>query len=88
MNYITILDRSSDECPNIGTITGNSLEQKFKKAIESHFDAEMISYSFVDKQIENFTDCIHAYPIDVRIKIDSMGEEYETVVELSQTWIY
>ena len=88
MKYITILESENNECPNVGTITlPVDIENKFKGAIESHFDATLISYSFVEEQIENLDDCINGAPIDVLVKLDcDDGPEYR--VELSETWLY
>jgi hypothetical protein len=88
MNYITILESENRECPNIGTITSEGVEQKFKEAIESHFDAKLISFMFIDKQIEKLDDCINGLPIDVLVALDVCGLESEEKVELSQTWLY
>ena len=86
--YITILELENNECPNVGTITLENIEGKFKKAIESHFDATLTSFSFVDEQVERLSDCVNASPIDVLVKLDVDGETYKYRVELSQTWIY
>ena len=88
--YITILEIENwnNECPNVGTITLENIDGKFKKAIESHFNAALISFSFVDEQVKHLSDCINASPIDVLVKLDVDGEVYEYRVELSQTWVY
>ena len=88
--YITILEIENwnNECPNVGTITLENIDGKFKEAIESHFDAALISFSFVDEQVKRLSDCINASPIDVLVKLDVAGEVYERRVELSQTWVY
>ena len=88
MKYITILESNNSDCPNVGTITNQDVESKFKEAIESHFDAEMISFSFVNEQIENLGDCINASPIDVLVRLDVDGDISEYEVELSETWLY
>lgn len=89
MKYITILESENYECPNVGTITlPVDIENKFKEAIESHFDATLISYSFVEEQIENLDDCINGAPIDVLVKLDCGGMDSEYRVELSETWLY
>lgn len=88
MKYITILESNNIECPNVGTITNQDVESKFKEAIESHFDATLISYSFVEEQVENLDDCISGVPIDVLVKLDCDGMDSEYRVELSQTWLY
>jgi len=88
MKYITILESENNECPNVGTVTLEKIDTKFKEAIESHFDAELISTSFVDEQIENLSDCINASPIDVLVRLDVDGDISEYKVELSQTWLY
>lgn len=96
MKYITILESENNECPNVGTITSPvdiiytkfHLENKFKEAIESHFDATLISYSFVEEQVENLDDCISGVPIDVLVKLDCDGMYSEYRVELSETWLY
>jgi hypothetical protein len=87
MKYITILESDNTECPNVGTIPTKNTDSKFKEAIESHFDAALISFSFVDEQIKQLNDCINASPIDVLIKLDDGGEGLYKV-ELSQTWLY
>jgi len=100
MKYITILESENNECPNVGTITLPpnylkithplyvDIENKFKGAIESHFDATLISYSFVEEQVENLDDCINGAPIDVLVKLDCGGMDSEYRVELSETWLY
>lgn len=86
--YITILESDNSECPNIGTITTDNIEQKFKEAIESHFDADLLSYSFIDKNVTRLDDCINAVPIDVEVVLDVDGDNNTYKVELSQTWLY
>jgi pantothenate kinase len=86
--YITILEVGNEDCPNVGTIATGGAEHKFKEAIESHFDAELISFSFVDEGITHLTDCISASPIDVLVRLDVGFEQQEFKVELSQTWLY
>lgn len=92
MKYITILESNNTECPNVGTITNEDVELKFKKAIESHFDAEMIGYKFVNVYtVSSLTDCIDAVPIDVLVQtipFDCDDEITEYKVELSQTFLY
>ena len=88
IKYITVLEQGNSDCPNVGTIINENLDVKFKTAIESHFDADLISYSFVDEQINNLDDCINATPIDVLVRLDVDGVENEYTVELSQTWLY
>jgi len=88
MKYITILESENSEYPNVGTVTIENIGDKFKEAIESHFDATLISFSFVEEQIENLDDCINASPIDILVKLDVNGEASEYKVELSQTWLY
>ena len=89
MKYITILESNNSECPNVGTITNQDVESKFRKAIESHFDAEMIKYKFVNVYtVNDLTDCIDAVPIDVLVELNVDGEKSEYKVELSQTWLY
>ena len=86
--YITILEVGNEDCPNAGTITMDNAEKKFKEAIESHFDAELLSFSFVDEGITQLSDCINASPIDVLVRLDVGFEHQEFKVELSQTWLY
>lgn len=88
--YITILEVGNEDCPNVGTITVADTESKFKEAIESHFDAELLSFSFVDggEGINKLSDCINACPINVLVKIDGVCGEEEFNVELSETWLY
>lgn len=89
MKYITILESNNSECPNAGTITNHNVESKFKEAIESHFDAEMIKYKFVNVHTVNYLiDCIDAVPIDVLVELNIDGETSEYKVELSETWLY
>lgn len=88
MKYITILESDNNECPNVGTISIKNIEAKFKQAVESHFDAYLISFTFVDEQITELNDCINAMPIDCIVKLDCDGIESEYKVELSQTWLY
>lgn len=89
MKYITILESNNSECPNVGTITTQDVESKFKQAIESHFDAEMIKYKFVNAYtVNDLTDCIDAVPIYVLVELNVDGEKSEYKVELSETWLY
>jgi hypothetical protein len=89
MKYITILESENNECPNVGTITTlENIENKFKEAIESHFDATLVSYSFIEEQVETLDDCINGTPIDVLVKLDCGGMDSEYRVELSETWLY
>ena len=97
MNYITILEVGASCCPNVGTIAVTKgltpierlvVDNWFKEAIESHFDAALMSYEFVDDHVEDFADCINARPIEVLVKIEGDGCESEHLVELSQTWLY
>jgi len=68
MKYITILEAETTEYQNVGTITTEDIGNRFKEAIESHFDATLISFSFVDEQISSLEDCISASPIDCVVK--------------------
>ena len=86
--YITIMESGNDDCPNAGTITAENAESGFKEAIESHFDAELLSFSFVDPEITLLDDCINASPIEVLVKLDVGFEHQEFLVELSETWLY
>ena len=87
--YITILERENgDEAKNVGTITTSKIDEGFKKAIESHFDAELLGFKFTSSEIEYLEDCVGAYPIDVEVKLNNNGEEVRHLVELSQTWLY
>jgi|Laugrespbdmm15sd_2_1035082.scaffolds.fasta_scaffold228425_2 hypothetical protein len=88
MKYITIIESNNTECPNIGTIAVGNLVNSFKKAIESHFDAKLLSYSFIDDGITELDDCINCSPIDVIVVLDVSGGEYDYKVELSETWLY
>lgn len=89
IKYITILESDNSESPNIGTITTENIESKFKKAIEYHFDAEMLKYRFVNVfTVNSLTDCINAVPIDVLVELNDNGDDVEYKVELSQTWLY
>jgi hypothetical protein len=89
MKYITILELGNEECANAGTITVENVEAKFKEAIESHFDAEMLRYKFVDTEnVNSLIDCIDAVPIEVIVYLDILGDETEYIVELSQTYLY
>lgn len=89
MKYITILESENNECPNVGTVTLEKIDTKFKEAIESHFDAEMIKYKFVNVYtVNDLTDCIGAAPIDVLVELNVDGEKSEYKVELSETWLY
>lgn len=88
MKYITILESENSECKNVGTIKSTFANTRFKNAVEAHFDAKLVSFEFVDKEIKSLTDCIDASPIDVRIKLDTGGDGFDLLVELSQTWIY
>lgn len=89
MKYITILEKDNEDCPNVGTIKCKDVESSFKDAIQAHFNAELISYSFVNKEIEKLDDCINAYPIDVLVELKTDIDEHEIYeLELSQTWLY
>ena len=88
MKYITILESENSECRSVGTISTEDTLEKFKRAVESHFDAKFISYSFVDEPIKELDDCINAAPIDVLVTVDQDGEDREYQLELSQTWLY
>ena len=88
MKYITILEVDNPECANVGTITTGNITEKFKQAIESHFDAELISYSFLNPHVKELEDCISAVPIDVLVILDVNGDHSDYVVELSETWLY
>lgn len=86
MKYITILEEENSS--NVGTMTTDGIDEKFKEAIEAHFDARLISFSFVESYIKSFSDCINACPIDVLVKLDTDGDSSEHRVELSETWLY
>lgn len=88
MKYITILEKDNEDCPNVGTISCDDIEQNFKDAIESHFDAELLSFSFVDKEVENLGDCINSVPIDVLVKLKTNIDLETYIVVLSETWLY
>jgi len=88
MKYITILEAETTEYQNVGTITTEDIGNRFKEAIESHFDATLISFSFVDEQISSLEDCISASPIDCVVKLDTAGGETDYTVELSETWLF
>lgn len=88
IRYIAIREVTNTECPNVGTITTLSTDRKFKEAIEQHFDAELITYSFVDKEITSLLDCIDSYPITITVTLDLGYEHSEYLVELSETWLY
>jgi hypothetical protein len=75
-------------CPNAGTISNENVEEKFKSAIESHFDAKLLNYSFLDEDIDSLTDCINACPIDIEVTLDTGISDEKYKVELSQTWLY
>jgi hypothetical protein len=89
LQWITVLEKDNEESPNVGTLQVNSnVKQSFKQAVEDHFDAELVKYSFDHPEIENLTDCISGCPIDVTVVIDADGimEEYKLL--LSQTIMY
>lgn len=88
IKYITIREVNNADCPNVGTITTVCTGRKFKEAIEDHFDAELITYSFEDKEISGLLDCIDSSPIVVTVTLDLGYETSECLVELSQTWLY
>mgnify|MGYP003658529182 CR=1 FL=1 len=91
MKYITILEAENIDCPNVGTITTVNTEESFKEAIESHFDGEMVEYSFENVDtVNDLIDCIDAVPIDVFVEIDNIDSEVTNKykVSLSQTWLY
>lgn len=87
--YITILEMDNSECPNVGTLSvepRDTLEDRFKEAIEAHFDDEMVGYAFDKPNINRLDECIGGYPIDVKVL---MGEKENTyTVELTHTWLY
>lgn len=88
--YINILEAGNREAPNIGTIAVNgNMGVNFRKAVESHFDAEMLGYSFAGEDIERLDDCINASPIDLTVRLDGLGDGIaECRIELSETWVY
>jgi len=89
MKYITILEAENNETPNVGTIINENIEAKFKEAIESHFDAELLKFTFVNVfTVNDLTDCINGVPIYVIVNLNNNGEKIEYVVELSETWLY
>ena len=90
MKYITILDSTNNECPNVGTITtlGEDVNKKFTKAVESYFDAAIVKYSFIHPEVNKIEDCINSFPIDILVTIDVDGFEQEYKLELSETWLY
>lgn len=89
MKYITILELHNSDCPNVGTVlVGQGITERFKKAIENHFDAAIVKYSFIHPDVDKLEDCIDSYPIDILVTLDVDGFEQENKVELSQTWMY
>jgi len=89
MKWITIIEKGNNEAPNVGTISTNDLKGGFKKAIQSHFDADLVSYELIGDDIESLSDCINSCPIDVNVVLDvNDGDKEEYKVELSQTWMY
>lgn len=88
---ITLIELNNTEAPNIGTIvseTGSDEELRTKaiKAIESHFDADVISLTIQDGL--DFESVRSSPPLDATVVIDNIGEEFEYQIELQQTWIY
>ena len=89
MKYITIIELENNDCCNVGTISDSNIESKFKEAIESHFDAELLRYRFVNSMIfKNLNDCINGLPIEVVVVLDMDGDSVEYKVELTETWLY
>lgn len=97
MYYITIIESENNcvtDAPNIGTLCIKSLDSekvndKFKDAIEAYFDAPLVSYSYMDEDVNQITDCLSATPIDVKVMIEGFGgENHPFLVTLSQTWLY
>lgn len=90
MKHIQIIELGNGECSNVGVISTSNLD-KFKDAIEAHFDAEMIGYTF-DGDITSLDDCISAYPINVTVILNDRNEwpcrETHANLELSETWLY
>lgn len=87
MHYIQIAELGNGECSNLGIISASNLD-KFKDAIEAHFDAEMVGYVFDDNNITSLADCINSYPINVTVVLDGGGAETHAYIELSETWLY
>lgn len=88
MKYITILETEGGECSNVGTITTENVEAKFKQAVESHFDARLVSFSLSPPEMK-LGDCINSCPIDCTVILDIDGETSACRrLELSQTWLY
>ena len=85
--YITILETEGGESPNVGTITNENVEVKFKQAVESHFDAELISFSLGQPEMK-LDDCLNSSPIDCIVTLEVDGENSDYRLELSQTWLY
>lgn len=88
---ITLIELNNTEAPNIGTImseTGSDKELRTKaiQAIESHFDATVISLTIQDGL--DFESVRNSSPLDATVVIDNIGEEFEYQIELQQTWIY
>lgn len=88
--YITIREIDNIECPNAGTllVTLCDMNKKFRKAIESHFDAALVRFSFIHPEVESIEDCIDGMPIDILVTMDVDGFEREYKIELSETWLY
>jgi len=88
--YITIIEVGNGEDSNVGTITTlvGDINKKFTKAVESHFDAAIVKFSFIHPEVDKIVDCIDAMPIDILVTLDVDGFEQESKVELSQTWLY
>ena len=90
MLALTLLEIESDDrtCQNVGTIQyDDNVDARFKTAVETHFDGELVSYSFTDGH-SSVTDCFNAVPIDVDVVIKEGLVTNTYKVEVSQTWMY
>ncbi len=89
--YLTLIEVDNAECPNIGTISGNSeeeLKEKAIEAIESHFDTGVGTITIQDGL--GFMDVRNSPPLDAVVNLDnSHGFESEPIkIEIQQTFLY
>ena len=88
MKYITIIAQGNNEYPIVGTIPVEDVDQKFKEAIETYFDTQLIAVSFPGEDVSQLDDCINAFPIEVSATINVQGIHHDFRLELAETKLY
>lgn len=94
--YFNLREVGNSECPNIGVIetavdtennyelSDDDLSDKLKKAIESHFDAEVIN-KLADVDVMQ---AYNACGVEFEVTIDNNGIEDNVKIEVEQNWLY